>query len=95
MPSAYGTPSAVAHGGSPAPNIMKIRGEHVEPPVLAMATRTVVTEACRKALAAAASDVGWPPDWDALILDDLRSSLAAETLADGRDSHSPHPVQPT
>jgi len=96
MQSAYAARSAIAHGGSPAPNIMKIRGERVELPVLVEATRTVVTEACRKALAAAAaSDIGWPPDWDAFILEGPQSTLTAENLASVQDSDGPHPGQPT
>ena len=40
MQSAYSTRSAIAHGGNPAPNVMKIRGERVELPVLVKATST-------------------------------------------------------
>jgi hypothetical protein len=69
MKSAYDARSAVAHGGSPGPKEMKIKGQRVELPELVKVTRTVVAQGCRKALAtAAASDASWPPDWDALVL---------------------------
>jgi len=69
MKSAYDARSAVAHGGSPDPKEMKIKGQRVELPELVKVTRTVVAQGCRKALAAAAgSDSGWPPDWDAMVL---------------------------
>jgi hypothetical protein len=68
MKLAYDARSAVAHGGSPDPKEMKIKGQRVELPELVKVTRTVVAQGCRKALAAAASGAGWPPDWDALVL---------------------------
>jgi hypothetical protein len=68
MRSAYDSRSAVAHGGSPDPKEMKIKGKRVELPELVKATRTVVAQGCRRALAAAASGTSWPPDWDAIIL---------------------------
>ncbi len=69
MKSAYDARSAVAHGGSPDPKDMKIKGQRVELPELVKVTRTVVTAGCRKAVAAAAgSHPSWPPDWDALVL---------------------------
>jgi hypothetical protein len=70
MQSAYDARSAVAHGGSPDPKDIKIKGERVQLPDLVSTTRSVVTAGCRKALATAdASAGGWPPDWDALIFE--------------------------
>ena len=69
MQSAYDSRSAVAHGGSPDPKEMKIKGQRVELPKLVKATRAVVAAGCRKALTTAIeSGAGWPPDWDALVL---------------------------
>ena len=68
MKVAYDARSAVAHGGSPDPKYMKVKGERVELPALVKATRAVVTQGCRKAVATAASETGWPPNWDAIIL---------------------------
>ena len=69
MQSAYDSRSAVAHGGSPDPKEMKIKGQRVELPELVKATRAVVATGCRKALTTAIeSGAGWPPDWDALVL---------------------------
>jgi hypothetical protein len=67
---AYDARSAVAHGGSPDPKEMKIKGERVELSELVKVTRIVVAQGCRRALAAsaAASGTGWPPEWDAVIL---------------------------
>lgn len=82
MKSAYDARSAVAHGGSPDPKEMKIKGQRVELSELVKVTRTVVTQGCRKALAAAASGAGWPPDWDALVLNPDRSSPAVPEMLD-------------
>ena len=68
MKSAYDARSAIAHGGSPDPKETRIKGQRVELPELVKVTRTVVAAGCRKAVAAAASGTGWPPDWDALVL---------------------------
>jgi PIN like domain/Apea-like HEPN len=69
MKSAYDARSAVAHGGSPDPKEVKIKGQRIELSELVKVTRIVVARGCRKALAAAASDISWPPDWDALVLE--------------------------
>jgi hypothetical protein len=83
MKVAYDARSAVAHGGSPDPKEMKIKGERVELPELVKVTRTVVAQGCRKALATAASRTGWPPDWDARILGGQYSGEASdETLTE-------------
>jgi hypothetical protein len=68
--SAYDVRSAIAHGGTPNPKIMKIQDQRVELPELVKSTRTVVSTGCRRALAAATSNAGWPPDWDELALGD-------------------------
>jgi hypothetical protein len=73
MKSAYDARSAVAHGGTPDPKEMKIKGKRVELSELVKVTRTIVAQGCRKALSvAASSNTAWPPDWDALILEDNR-----------------------
>jgi hypothetical protein len=68
MQSAYDTRSAIAHGGTPNRKIMKIQGQPVELPELVKKTKEVIGAGCRKALVAAASGQGWPPDWEGLVL---------------------------
>jgi Apea-like HEPN len=70
MQSAYDVRSAIAHGGTPDRKLMKIQGNRVELPELVTKTKAVISAGCRKALAAAASGEGWPPDWEALALPD-------------------------
>jgi hypothetical protein len=88
MKSAYDARSKIAHGGSLDRKAVKIKGQRVELTELVKVTRTVVAVGCRKAVAAAASGSGWPPDWDTLVLDP-HSSLAAETLADDEEPRTP------
>ena len=69
MKSAYDARSAIAHGGTPGPEVMKVRGQRVSLQELAKAAKSVIAAGCRAALAKAAShDGGWPPDWDGLAL---------------------------
>jgi hypothetical protein len=68
MQSAYDARSAIAHGGSPDPKIIKIKGVRVELLELAKKAKEVISAGCRKALTTAASGQSWPPDWDSLIL---------------------------
>jgi len=71
MQSAYDVRSAIAHGGTPNPKIMKIQDRRIELSELVKSTRMVVSTGCRRALAVAAtSDAGWPPNWDELVLGD-------------------------
>jgi hypothetical protein len=70
MQSSYDARSAIAHGGTPNPRTMKIQNNRVEFPELVKKTKEVIGSGCRKALAAAASGLGWPPEWDTLILAD-------------------------
>jgi hypothetical protein len=70
MKSAYDARSAIAHGGTPQPEDMKVRGQRVPLEELAKAAKSVIAAGCRNALArAAAPQGGWPPDWDGLALD--------------------------
>jgi hypothetical protein len=65
MKSAYDARSAIAHGGTPGPEVMKVRGQRVSLQELAKAAKSVIAAGRRAALAKAAShDGGWPPDWD-------------------------------
>jgi hypothetical protein len=100
MQSAYDTRSRLAHGASPEPKNMIIKGQRVELPELVNVTRTVVAQGSRKALAAAASSENrWPPDWDILILRpqptalskayDLTTEDDLSTLAKRVLDHSP------
>ncbi len=69
MKSAYDARSAIAHGGTPKPGDMKVRGQRVSLGELAKAAKSVITAGCRAALAKAVSpEGGWPPDWDGLAL---------------------------
>ena len=69
MKSAYDARSAIAHGGTPRPEDMKVRGQRVPLEELARTAKSVISAGCRAALAgAASSDRGWPPDWDGLSL---------------------------
>jgi hypothetical protein len=66
MRSAYDTRSALAHGGTPEPKIMKICGIRVPLPQLVAATRLVIVAGCRTSLMKAAAGETWPPDWEAM-----------------------------
>ena len=77
MQSAYDTRSAIAHGGSPKPRDVKLRGEKVELAVLVEATRTVMREALSHALEAVGSS--WPVHWEDLIFDRLASNTPSPT----------------
>jgi hypothetical protein len=68
MQSAYDARSAIAHGGTPKPNNMKIRGEKVSLNDLVAAAKSVIAAGCRTALAKAVSEGEWLPDWDRLTL---------------------------
>jgi hypothetical protein len=68
MQSAYDARSAIAHGGTPSTKIMKIQGRPVELPELVKKTKDVISAGCHKALTAAASGQGWPPDWETIVL---------------------------
>lgn len=71
MKSAYDARSAIAHGGTPSPEVMKVRGQRVPLEALAKESKSVIGAGCKAALARAASPGGrWPPDWDALALGD-------------------------
>lgn len=70
MKSAYDARSAIAHGGTPKAEDMKVRGQRVSLPELTKAAKSVITAGCRTALERAGSEQGWPPDWDALALGD-------------------------
>jgi hypothetical protein len=72
MKSAYDARSAIAHGGIPDPKGIKLRGQRVSLSKLAQTAKSVTTTGCRAALERAASGEGWPPDWDALILDNYQ-----------------------
>ncbi len=69
MKSAYDARSAIAHGGTPKPEDIKVRGQRVPLEELIKAAKSVITRGCRTALARVASPGGsWPPDWDGLAL---------------------------
>lgn len=68
MKSAYNARGAIAHGGTPKPKDMKVRGEKVSLAELLKAARLVIINGTRAALAAVASGGSWPPDWDGLVL---------------------------
>jgi Apea-like HEPN len=69
MRYAYHARSAIAHGGTPKPDDMKIRGDKVQLVELAKAAKTITISGCRRALAGASGrNRIWPPDWDALAL---------------------------
>jgi hypothetical protein len=71
MKSAYDARSAIAHGGTPKPDDMKMRGEKVPLAHLAKAAKSITTAGCRKALAGASGRrKTWPPDWDASAFGD-------------------------
>ncbi|WP_146073555.1 HEPN domain-containing protein [Amycolatopsis sp. CA-126428] len=75
MRTAYDVRSAVAHGGTPKPKDIKVRGEQVALKELVNEARHVVAAGCRKAVAAVASSGGsWPPAWEDLILPGQGSS---------------------
>jgi hypothetical protein len=68
MKSAYDARSAIAHGGTPKAEDMKVRGQRVALPELTKDAKSVITAGCRAALERVASGKGWPPDWDAMAL---------------------------
>jgi hypothetical protein len=69
MRSAYDARSAIAHGGTPRPEYMKVREQRVPLGELTRAAKSVIARGCRAALARLASRGGsWPPDWDGLAL---------------------------
>jgi len=70
MKSAYDARSAIAHGGTPKPKDMKVRGQKVSLPELAKTAKSVIVAGCKAALERTASGKGWPPDWDAMALGD-------------------------
>lgn len=69
MKSAYDARSAIAHGGTPKPKDMKVRGQKVSLPELAKIAKSVIVAGCKAALERIASGKGWPPDWDVMALD--------------------------
>lgn len=73
MQSAYDARSAIAHGGSPKPKDIKLRGKKVELVALVEATRTVLREAMVRALEAAGTS--WPVHWEDLILDGIANDM--------------------
>jgi hypothetical protein len=70
LKSAYDARSKIAHGGSADPKTLKVQGSRVSLSELVATTRRVLASGCRAALVKAASDEGWPPDWDALTFGD-------------------------
>ena len=50
MKSAYDARSAVAHGGTPKPDDMKVRGQRVSLEELAKTAKSVITAGCKAAL---------------------------------------------
>lgn len=70
MKSAYNARSAIAHGGTPKPEEMKVRGQRVPLEELAKTAKSVIAAGCKAALERTASGKGWPPDWDAMALGD-------------------------
>ena len=68
MKSAYDARSAIAHGGTPDPKGIKVRGQRVSLSELAETAKSVTIAGCRAALERAASGEGWPPDWDGMAL---------------------------
>jgi len=84
MKSAYDARSAIAHGGTPQPEDMKVRGQRVPLEELAKAAKSIIVSGCRAALATADSSGGsWPPDWDRLALGDPVAQTAPEEGATG------------
>jgi hypothetical protein len=71
LKSAYDARSAVAHGGTPNPRTLKVRGSHVRLADLVTTTRSIVAAGCQTAITRAAAEDGWPPDWDALTFRQL------------------------
>lgn len=66
--SAYDARSAIAHGGTPDPKDMKVRGQRVSLERLVKTAKSIIITGCRAALAKAASfDGSWPPKWDDLV----------------------------
>ena len=68
MKSAYDARSAIAHGGTPKAEDIKVRGQRVSLQELTKAAKSVITAGCRAALDRVASGKGWPPDWDDMAL---------------------------
>ena len=89
MKSAYDARSALAHGGTPRPEVMKVRGQRVSLPELAKAAKSVITAGCRTALDRAASGSGWPPEWDGLALDKSKESGDKASAEDHVQSDGP------
>jgi hypothetical protein len=85
MKSAYDARSAIAHGGTPKPDVMKVRGQRVSLEELVNAAKSVIAAGCRAALIrAVAPNGGWPPDWDALA---LGVSLGPESTSSIHNAH--------
>jgi hypothetical protein len=68
MRSAYNARSAIAHGGTPKPRDLKVRGEKVSLGELLKIARLIIVKGARSALASVATGGSWPPDWDGLVL---------------------------
>jgi len=72
MKSVYDTRSAIAHGGAPQSEDMKVRGQKVPLEELARTAKAIIVAGCRAALTEATFPEGkWPPDWDGTALGDL------------------------
>lgn len=76
MKAAYDARSAIAHGGTPEPKVVKVRGEKVSLGELLKAARWVIVRGARAAVARLAAGGSWPPDWDGLALGELVADAA-------------------
>lgn len=67
MQTAYEARSAIAHGGTPKPARLKLRGSTATLHDVVGATRSVLRSASKAALVQAIEST-WPPDWDDLVI---------------------------
>lgn len=75
MKAAYQVRSTIVHGDEPKPNHLQVKGQRVALDEFVQATRDVVVQGAREALARVADpNSTWPPDWDGLTLPQIESA---------------------